>query len=99
MQLDHGAGSRIYRVLLAIFGGYAFTAGFFAFFSVVLALFGANRVEAMWWAVLTSFLIYTLVAVWAASTTRPLQTSAIIIGGGIGMIGLAPLLAGRLGPA
>ena len=79
LQLEDTAGGRIYRVLLAIFGGYAFTAGFFAFFSVLLSLVGVSRVEAMWWSVLTSFLIYTLVAVWAAAATRPLLTTVIII--------------------
>ncbi|MEM6475755.1 MAG: hypothetical protein AAF687_06270 [Pseudomonadota bacterium] len=89
--------SRTYRVCLAIFGGYAFTVGFFAFLSVTLALLGTSRVEGMWWGVLTSFLIYTLVALWAAATTRIWLTSFILIGGAVVMILGAPFLAERLG--
>ena len=96
-RIEQATFSRMYRILLATFGGYAFTVGFFAFFSVMLALLGATRVEAVFWAVLTSFLIYTLVAIWAVATPRPCTASAIIIGGGAAMIGVAPLLAAQLG--
>ena len=51
----------------------------------------------MFWAVLSSFLICTLVAIWAAATPRPWITSAIIVGGGAAMIGVAPILAAQLG--
>lgn len=91
--LDTAVTSRPYRVLLAIFGGYAFTVGFFAFLSVVLALLGATRVEGMWWGVLTSFLVYTLVVVWVAATRRPgLATFSLAISS-IGMIIGSPPLA------
>ena len=96
-RIERAAFSRTYRVLLATFGGYTFTVGFFAFFSVLLALLGESPVEAMFWAVLSSFLIYTLVAIWAAATPRPWITSAIIVGGGAAMIGVAPILAAQLG--
>ena len=98
-RIERAAFSRTYRVLLATFGGYAFTVGFFAFFSVILALLGTSRVEAMFWAVLTSFVIYTLVAIWALATIRPWPTSAIIIGGGAAMIGVTPILVAQLGQA
>ncbi|MEM7687531.1 MAG: hypothetical protein AAF291_00785 [Pseudomonadota bacterium] len=96
-KLERIGESRTYRVILAIFGGYVFTVGFFAFFSVALALAGTSRVEAMWWSVLTSFLIYTLIALWAAATVRPLATSAIILGSSAVMIALALPLAAGLG--
>lgn len=96
-RLNSAIESRTYRVLLAIFGGYAFTVGFFAFLSVTLALLGTSRVEGMWWGVLTSFVVYTLVVIWAAATKRPWLTSLILIGGSIVMIMGAPLLAGQLG--
>lgn len=97
-QLVTVGESRIYRVLLAIFGGYAFTVGVFAFFSVLLALAGTTRVEAMWWGVLTSFLIYTLVVLWAVATARIWRTSLILISGSAVMIVGAPFLAAQLGP-
>lgn len=97
-KLERICESRTYRVLLAVFGGYAFTVGFFAFLSVLLALAGTTRVEAMWWGVLTSFLIYTLVVLWAAATARIWRTSLILIGGSVVMITGAPLLATQLGP-
>ena len=98
-RIQRVAFSRTYRVLLATFGGYAFTVGFFAFFSVALALFGTSQAEAVWWSVLTCFFVYTLVAIWAVATTSPWLTSTIIIGGGAAMIGVAPLLAAQLSQA
>ncbi|MEM1196614.1 MAG: hypothetical protein AAGH57_10960 [Pseudomonadota bacterium] len=95
--LNKAVGSRPYRVVLAVFGGYAFTAGFFAFLSVALAHAGASRVEGMWWGVLTSFVVYTLLVLWAAATRRPWVTSAIIVGGASAMIFLSPILATHLG--
>ena len=89
--------SRTYRTLLAILGGYAFTVGFFALLSVGLALLGTSRIEGMWWGVLTSFLVYTLVVIWVAATTRPWRTTAILAGGSFVMIWGAPLLAEQLG--
>ena len=95
--LNQAVESRHYRVTLAIFGGYAFTAGFFAFLSVVLAHAGVTRVEGMWWGVLTSFLVYTALVIWAAATRRPWLTSAIILGGAGAMIFSSPILATHLG--
>lgn len=96
-RLNSVVESRTYRVLLAIFGGYAFAAGFFAFLSVMLALLGTSRVEGMWWGVLTSFLVYTVVVLWAAATRRIWLTSIILIGSSALMIWGAPLLAKQLG--
>ncbi|MEO0463236.1 MAG: iron uptake protein [Pseudomonadota bacterium] len=97
-HLERVGESRTYRVLLAIFGGYAFTVGFFAFLSVLLAVAGTSHVEAMWWGVLTSFLVYTLVVLWAVATGRIWRTSLILVGGAVVMIAGAPLLAPQLGP-
>ncbi|MEM1133046.1 MAG: iron uptake protein [Pseudomonadota bacterium] len=87
------ADSRTWRSVLAIFGGYAFTNGYVALLSVLLVYAGMDRGEAMWWPVLTAFLVFTAVVIWAAATTRPLLTSAIIIGGAAAMIAIAPWLA------
>lgn len=95
-RLNKAIQSRSYRIVLAVFGGYAFTAGFFAFLSVALAYAGATRVEGMWWAVLTSFLVYTLLVIWAAATRRVWMTSAVIIGGAALMIITSPILATQL---
>ena len=97
-KIDRIVESRTYRVFLAVFGGYAFTVGFFALLSVLLAFAGTTRVEAMWWSVLTSFLVYTFVVLWAAATARIWRTSLILIGGSVVMITGAPLLAPQLGP-
>ncbi|MEM7218864.1 MAG: hypothetical protein AAF515_10895 [Pseudomonadota bacterium] len=95
-HLSAAISSRPYRALFAVFGGYAFTAGFFAFLSVLLALLGATRVEAMWWAVLSSFLVYTAVVIWVAATRRPWVTSLFIVAGALAMINGSPILAERL---
>lgn len=89
--------SRTYRVLLATIGGYVFAAGFFAFASVTLALLGVTRAEAMWWTVITSFLVYTLVTIWVAATRRPGRTTLIIAATSIAMIVASPRLADLLG--
>ena len=89
--------SRTYRVLLATIGGYVFAAGCFAFASVTLALLGVTRAEAMWWTVITSFLVYTLVTIWVAATRRPGRTTLIIAATSIAMIVASPRLADLLG--
>ncbi|MEM1143335.1 MAG: hypothetical protein AAGI88_12195 [Pseudomonadota bacterium] len=94
--LYEAVASRWFRVLLATFGGYAFTAGYFAFASVLLALLGVSRVEAMWWGVLTSFLVFTVVVVWVVATLRPAFTTVIVIVSSFIMINGAPRLVGIL---
>lgn len=96
-RLTTAIESRTYRVFLAIFGGYAFAAGFFAFLSVILALLGTSRVEGMWWGVLTSFIAYTFVVVWTAATKRIWLTSFILVGSSAAMIWGAPVIAKQLG--
>ncbi|MEL7028734.1 MAG: iron uptake protein [Pseudomonadota bacterium] len=91
--------SRTYRIILAVFGGYIFTAGFFAGLSVFLALMGTARIEALYWSILMSFLVFTSVVIGAVATTRPLLLSVILVVGASVMIGGAPLLTSRLGPA
>ncbi|MEM6483997.1 MAG: hypothetical protein AAF662_03280 [Pseudomonadota bacterium] len=88
--------SRWFRVLVATFGGYAFTVGFFALFAVSLALLGVGRVEAMWWSVLTSFLIFTVVVVWVAATPHPGRATLAVLLSSFAMITGAPRLAGML---
>ncbi|MEM6857350.1 MAG: iron uptake protein [Pseudomonadota bacterium] len=95
-RLNQAVESRSYRVILAVFGGYAFTAGFFAILSVALVYAGATRVEGMWWGVLTSFVVYTALVIWAAATRRVWLTSAIIIVGAAMMIIASPILAVQL---
>ena len=64
--------------------------------TVALAYAGTTRVEGMWWAVLTSFLVYTGLVIWAAATRRVWMTSAVIIGGAALMIITSPILATQL---
>lgn len=85
--------NRLYRVCLGIFGGYAFTAGFFAFVSVLLAQAGAARIEAFFWAILTSFLVYTAVVIWAVATAQPARVTGVLIGGALVMVLSSPFLA------
>ncbi|MEM6536892.1 MAG: iron uptake protein [Pseudomonadota bacterium] len=99
LRLDTIAQSQPYRVLFAAIGGYAFTAGFFACLSVVLAFAGTARIEAMYWSILTSFPVFTGVVIWVAATARPLRVSAVIAVSAALMICGSPLLASRLGPA
>lgn len=89
--------SRAFRVVLATFGGYAFTSGYFALLSVALAQVGLSRAEAMWWGVLTSFVIYTGIVIWVAATTRPMLTSSLIVGGAAAMIVISPIFAPERG--
>lgn len=88
--------SRPFRALLAVFGGYAFSAGFFAFFSIALFAAGTSRAEAMWWGVLTSFLVYTVVILWAAATSKPARTTIIIVAASAFMLSVSEPLALQL---
>lgn len=97
-RLDTAINSRACRVILAILGGYGFTSGYFAMLSIALVATGFNRPEAMWWGVLTSFLIYTIVVIWIAATKRPWLTSLLIIGGAAAMVTVSPSLALHLEP-
>lgn len=95
-RVSGAVASRPFRALLAIFGGYAFSAGFFAFFSIALFAAGVSRAEAMWWGVLTSFLVYTVVILWAAASSKPALTTIIILGASAFMIGVSEPLALQL---
>ena len=95
--LENETVNRAYRVFLAIFGGYAFSAGFFAFLSVSFAHLGTTRAEAMLWGVLTCFLVYVAVVIWAVATPHLLRTTLFITICSAAMILTSPPLAALLG--
>ena len=62
-------GARIFiRVLAAVFGGYAFTAGFAAMAGTGLPHFGETRLNAMMFGALSVYPIYLVIALWSFST-------------------------------
>ena len=71
-------GERAYRICLALFGGYAFTAGYVALIGVLLHLGGLSKVEAITIAYVNGMVVYIAVAVWAIATTALWRATAII---------------------
>ena len=71
------------RVLAAVAGGYACTAGLVALVAVALpAVFGMARGEAVVLASMGGFVAYLIVLVWVFSTPRLVRVWAVLLGGG-----------------
>lgn len=85
-------GSKAVRIALGLVGGYAFTGGYMAIGPVLLAHLGVNRGEALLIGVMTGFLVFVGVIVWAAATRHLIRTTAAVVICAALMIYLAPLI-------
>jgi hypothetical protein len=76
----------VVRVLLAVFGGYAFTAVWSAAFALILTTgFGSARAEAVVLSAMLGFLVYLGVLLWAHVERRLIRVALVLgLGGGIG---------------
>lgn len=67
------------KILIAILGGYAFTSGYVAFLSIMLAKYGMKIGEALMLSAMTGLIVYLGVILWMFSTQHVLRTSIIIV--------------------
>ena len=67
------------RFLIAVVGGYALTAGYIAFGGLAFAWFGLPRSEASSLSILSGFLVYLAVVLWAAATRHPWRAGASVL--------------------
>jgi hypothetical protein len=81
------------KILIAILGGYAFTSGYVAFLSIMLAELGIEAGEALMLSAMTGFLVYLCVTLWMFTTQKIWRTSIIIILMAVVMITVSPYLA------
>ena len=95
MVLTKVAGSvkTFTAILIAIVGGYAFTSGYVAFFSVVLAKLGMEKGEAIMLSTMTGFIVYLCVILWIFTTQKMWRTSTVILLMAVVMIIVSPYLA------
>lgn len=70
---------RICRLLVAIFGGYAFTAGYIASLGTGLSGLGMAPEEAVRLGVLTGLPLYAALAIWIVATKFPLRVTVLVI--------------------
>lgn len=84
------------QILTAIVGGYAFTSGYVAVLSIVLARLGMARGEAVVLSGMTGFIIYLFIIVCVFTSPKLWQSSAIVSASSIAMIILSPYLTGCL---
>ena len=84
---------RAYRIGLALFGGYAFTAGYVALVAVLLVLTGLSKVEAVTIAYVSGMVVYVAIAIWAIATATLIRTTAIIVAASFLKIVISPALA------
>jgi hypothetical protein len=85
--------SGIVKILIAILGGYAFTSGYVAFLSIILAELGMKVGEALMLSAMTGFIVYLCVMLWVFTTQKIWQTSIVIILMAAVMITVSPYLA------
>lgn len=81
------------RVVLAVVGGYGFTAGCVALLAVALTLAGTSRSEAAVLAAMLGFLLYLVVLLWSFATRRFASLATVLILGGVATHALACKLA------
>lgn len=84
---------RALRLLLALFGGYAFTVGFIAFIGAGLPHLGAPKSESVILSAMLGLIVYLGVIIWAIACVKPLRAAICILCGAGAMIGFAPLMA------
>jgi hypothetical protein len=84
----------VVRVVLAVLGGYAFSAALSACIAVVLpALTGLDRGEAVLLGSMLGFVIYLVAGLWAFATPRLGRVAVVLFGGVLVSLGLiAPLI-------
>lgn len=93
MRIDRSGAIKTVRLCLGLFGGYAFTAAYIGLAAVLLSQLGMARGEATSFAILSGVFVYVGVLVWAAATSRPLRTAALVISTSIASVLLAAVLA------
>lgn len=92
-----GTRSKFARVILAIVGGYAFSAGFISLGPVLLAYLGMQRGEAMVLCSLIGLFAFVAIGVWLAATRYLFRSASCVVVGAAAMIYFAPIAASRLG--
>jgi hypothetical protein len=84
----------IARIALAVFGGYAASAGFVATFSVALPLTGMVRSEAVVLSSMLGFIVYAALLLWGFAERRLWRfcfALALLAGGGaVALTGTGP---------
>jgi hypothetical protein len=81
------------KTLVAILAGYAFTSGYVAFLSIMLAKLGMEVGEALMLSAMTGFIVYLCVILWIFTTQKIWRTSIVIILMAAVMITVSPYLA------
>jgi hypothetical protein len=82
------------RTLLAILGGYAFSAATSAALAVALArLAGMDRSEAVLLAAMLAFVVYLVVLLWAFTAPRLGRVAVVLVGGALACQAVIRLLA------
>ncbi|CAD5106409.1 DUF3649 domain-containing protein [Zestomonas carbonaria] len=95
MNFDHPAWSVLSRTLAALLGGYLFT---YAFTAALARLLPLDKVDAMVVATLLSFVLYTLVILWAFACRSAWRVWAgLALALPLGAIGFWPQLLEKLG--
>lgn len=84
--------ARSLRLIVAIFGGYAFAAGFVAIIAVALPNFGMVRTESATLGGMLGMLVYLVIIIWAVASTKPIRAAIIIFSTAMIMIGTAPIM-------
>lgn len=90
------ANHRIAKILIAVLGGYAFTSGFVALSSVLLAKLGMHLGEAVVLSGLLGLLVYPMLIFWVFTTSQHWRTYSTIAVSAAAMIILSPYLASPL---
>ncbi|MCU4675387.1 hypothetical protein N7931_07040 [Catenovulum sp. 2E275] len=71
----------LYRVILAVCGGAAFTLVATVFLpELLLYNFGYDKASSLLWMMLLSFLIYSLIIIWVFSSHKLFRVSAQLLG-------------------
>ncbi len=91
--LNSGPALVVWRLIVAILGGYAFTSGYAAIVGTALPLVGVARADALVVAMITAFLVYATMILWAVATKHPWRFGGIVFAASLLMIIIAPRLA------
>ncbi|KQN93741.1 hypothetical protein ASE95_02095 [Sphingomonas sp. Leaf231] len=89
-RIRRGAVAMLLRCFTALLGGYALTA---AVATLVARLLPIERVEATVWAMVPSFLLYAVVALWCFHEPRALRAATWVWGSAL-VVGLTLWLLG-----
>ncbi|MEM9623009.1 MAG: hypothetical protein AAF993_15265 [Pseudomonadota bacterium] len=89
---DPTTGHKLFRLVLGLVGGFAFTAGYIATGGVLFNAAGLSAGDAVTLAVFTGLLLFVALLIWCAATTHLLRTFGIVTLGSMVMLFGAPVL-------